>query len=177
MVQSWDTAFSAEPGSAFSVCTTWGYLAGRWYLLDVARERLEYYDLKRRVVELFRRWKPDRVIIEKASSGEALWQDFRAEGPFRPVLWSVAKSKEERLRAQTGQMEAGKIVLPSEAPWLDAYLHELKGAPSCRYWDQVDSTTQFLDYAMSRQGWINQDVDAVTGRKLTIRRRQSINRR
>lgn len=177
VVQSWDTAFSAEPGSAYSVCTTWGYFERRWYLLDVARERLEYYDLKRRVIELYRRWRPDAVLIEKASSGEALWQDLRAEGPFLPILWPVAKSKEERLRAQTGQMEAGKVVLPEEAPWLQDYLHEIKGAPSCRYWDQIDSTTQFLDFALSRQGWINQEFDPVTGRKLRIQRRDRIDRR
>jgi predicted phage terminase large subunit-like protein len=177
VVQSWDTAFSAEPGSAYSVCTTWGYLEGRWYLLDVTRERLEYYDLKRRVISLHRKWKPDCVLIERASSGLALWQDLRTDGSFRPIMWQVAKSKEERLRAQTGQMESGKIVLPQNAVWLEGYLHELKGAPSCRYWDQVDSTTQFLEFSLSRKGWIDQDFDPISGRKITVRRAQSINRR
>lgn len=32
--QSWDTATSALVGSDWSVCLTWGYLAGRYFLLD-----------------------------------------------------------------------------------------------------------------------------------------------
>jgi predicted phage terminase large subunit-like protein len=177
VVQSWDTAWSAEPGSAYSVCTTLGYFDSLWYLLDVVRVRLEYYDLKRLVIQMWRRWHPDKVLIENASSGPALWADLRAEGPFRPLMWDVAKSKEERLIAQTGQMEAGKIVLPNEASWLEDYCHELKSAPNCRYWDQVDSTTQFLEFALSRIGWVNAEVDPVTGRKLRIQRKSRIDSR
>jgi predicted phage terminase large subunit-like protein len=107
------------------------------------------------------------VLIEDAASGKALWPEFRTKGPFKPVMWDTpSTSKLERLIAQTGWMEARKVILPENAPWLEDYLHELKSAPNCRYWDQVDSTTQFLEFAMSRQGWIDQDYDAVTGRPL-----------
>jgi predicted phage terminase large subunit-like protein len=176
VIQSWDTAWSVEPRSAFSVCTTWGYLDKCWYLLDVQRVRLEYHDLKRFVIDMQRRWRADQVIIEKASSGEALYADLRADGPFMPVMWDVSKSKEERLVAQTGWMEEGRILLPEEAPWLEDYCHELKTAPNCRYWDQVDSTTQFLEFAKSRAGWFDDEIDPVTGRKLYIRRKDRIQR-
>ncbi|WP_374531087.1 phage terminase large subunit [Novosphingobium sp.] len=177
VIQSWDTASSAEPGSAYSVCTTWGFLEGRWYLLDVLRERLDYWDLKRAVVRLWRQWSPDRVIIEDASTGPALFAELRVEGPFTPLMWKPERSKEERLIGQTGQMEAGKIVIPHEAPWLDAWCRELLAAPNCRHWDQVDSTTQFLEFALSRKGWIETEYDPRTGRKLRITRRNRPNRR
>lgn len=170
VIQSWDTAMTAEPTSAFSVCTTWGHLDGCWYLLDVLRQRLEYPDLKRSVIQMWRRWRADAVVIEDAASGIPLWAELRTEGPFRPIMWKPEGSKEDRLIGQTGQMEAGKILLPDEAPWLEAYLHELKTAPNCRYWDQVDSTTQFLEFALARQSWINTDYDPVTGRPLRINR-------
>ena len=176
IIQSWDTAMNAEPTSAYSVCTTWGYLSGHWYLLDVLRKRLEYPDLKREVVGMWRHWRADAVLIEDAASGIPLWAEFRMEGPFRPVMWSVAGSKEERLIGQTGQMEAGKIMLPSEAPWLSDYLHELKTAPNCRYWDQIDSTTQFLEFALSRKGWIETETDPISGRPLRIKRPSRIQR-
>jgi predicted phage terminase large subunit-like protein len=151
-------------------------LDGLWYLLDVRRVRLEYHDLKRLVIDMWRRWTPDKVLIEKASSGEALWADLRADAPFRPLMWSVAKSKEERLIAQTGQMEAGKVLLPNEAPWLEDYCHELKSAPNGKYWDQVDSTTQFLEFALSRKGWIDAEIDPLTGRKMRIQRKTRTDR-
>lgn len=170
VVQSWDTATSVEPNAAWSVCTTWGYHEKRWYLLDVFRERLEFYDLKHALVRLWERWQPDKVLIEKASNGDALWSLLKAEGPFRPMLWPVAKSKEERLIAQTGQLEARQVVLPNKAPWLATYLHELKGAPNCRFWDQVDSTTQFLDFELTNRPWVERRYHPDSGRRIMVRK-------
>jgi hypothetical protein len=59
------------------------------------------------------------------------------------------------------------VHLPNEAPWLDDTLRELTGFPNLRYDDQVDSTTQVLQWvAMSfrKDGWL--EVAArQTGRK------------
>jgi predicted phage terminase large subunit-like protein len=176
LVQSWDTAWSIEPNAAYSVCTTWGRFAGRWYLLDVFRARLELPDLKRAVVRLWQRWKADTVLIEQASSGEALRAYLFAEGPFRPAMCRVAESKEDRLIAQTGQLEAGLIVLPSEAPWLEAFCRELLAAPNGRYWDQVDSMTQFLEYTLSPRGRIEYPMNPETGRRHRVVRRNPIQR-
>jgi hypothetical protein len=41
LVQSWDTAIKDSPSADFSVCTTWGWRNGVWYLMDLRRERLE----------------------------------------------------------------------------------------------------------------------------------------
>lgn len=167
VVQSWDTAWSDDPDAAFTVCTTWGYLDERWYLLNVFRARVAFHEIRARIIQLRNRWKADLVLIEDAASGKALWPEFRIKGPMRPIMWNApSESKLERLIAQTGWMEAGKIMLPEDAPWLEAYLHELKSAPNCRYWDQVDSTTQFLEFAMSRQGWVDRECDPATGRPL-----------
>lgn len=176
-VQSWDTASSTEPGSAWSVCTTWGYFDGRWHLLEVLRQRMDYWDLKRAVIRLWKKWKADRVIIEDASTGPPLWAELRADGPFKPLMWRPGASKEDRLIAQTGQMEAGRVVIPHEAPWLDIWCKELLAAPNCRFWDQVDSTTQFLEFALSRKGWVEAEHDPVTGRKLRVTRRDQVRRK
>jgi predicted phage terminase large subunit-like protein len=167
VVQSWDTAWSDDPDAAFSVCTTWGAYNDQWYLLDVLRERIAFHDLRARVIQMWRLWRADGVVIEDAASGKPLWPEFRMKGPFRPFMWGVSsQSKLERLIAQTGWMQSGKIVLPEDAPWLEDYLHELKSAPNCRYWDQIDSTTQFLEFAMSHRGWIDREHDPITGRPL-----------
>lgn len=173
LFQSWDTASSIEPNSAYSVCTTWGLFEGRWYLLHVLRDRLEYPDLKRAVIRMWRLWKPDQVLVENASTGCSLAAEFRAEGPFRVIPWDVSGSKEDRLIGQTGQLEAGKVVLPHEAPWLNDFCREITAAPNCRYWDQVDSMTQFLDYALSRKGYIDTEYDPESGRRLRINRPSS----
>ena len=43
-------------------------------------------------------------------------------------------------------MLMGKVFLPSDAPWLGEFERELTGFPGGRYDDQVDSTTQALEF-------------------------------
>lgn len=79
IVQTWDPAITARPKSDFSVGMTWGFRGGRWYLLDLIRERLEFPELKARVVAWHRRWEADALSIEGVSIGHSLWQELRRE--------------------------------------------------------------------------------------------------
>jgi predicted phage terminase large subunit-like protein len=51
-----------------------------------------------------------------------------------------------RLHTQTHWFENGDVLLPQSAYWLSDYIIELTGFPGSKYDDQVDSTTQALDY-------------------------------
>lgn len=159
IVQSWDTGMSAAPSSDFSVGTTWGYRDRKWHLLDVFRARLDYPDLKAAVIRLSRQWSADRVIIEDAGSGKSLWQEFRQQGQLRPVMWKVTESKEERFIGSLGEVEAGNILLPVEAPWLNGFRSELKAFPSGRYDDQVDSFSQFIQFQLRNWRWAETEFD------------------
>ena len=55
-----------------------------------------------------------------------------------------------RMQARSVMFETGRVFLPREAPWLSTYLDELLGFPNSRYDDQVDSTTQALDWVQQR---------------------------
>lgn len=177
VVQSWDTGFSDQPGADFSVCTTWGYRERQWHLIDVFRERLAFPDLKRAVLRKKRDWRASEVIIEDTGAGISLWQEFRTSGDFRPVMWRVSGDKESRLIGVTGQIESGLCVLPNEAPWLEDYCYELRGFPFTTHDDQVDSTTQFLEWQMRWSRELLAERDPVTGRKLRIDRPNRIVRR
>ena len=50
------------------------------------------------------------------------------------------------MRAETPMIEAGRVFIPHDAPWLPDYLHELMMFPKGRFDDQVDSTSQALAY-------------------------------
>ena len=54
LIQSWDTACKDGNTNAWSVCTTWMALEGKYYLIDVFRARLNYPDLKRAAMEALR---------------------------------------------------------------------------------------------------------------------------
>ena len=62
--------------------------------------------------------------------------------PIKPL-----GDKLTRAMQTTPVFEAGRVLLPEEAPWLADYQRELLGFPSSRYDDQVDSTTQFILWA------------------------------
>jgi predicted phage terminase large subunit-like protein len=161
VVQSWDTGMTSAPTSDYSVCTTWGFKRDnyKWYLLDVFRARLDYPDLRRKTVELWRSWQADAVIVEKAVSGHSLEQDLRASGPFRVILINPVASKEERFNGCLHEVEAGHFLLPQEAPWLDAFRHELKAFPHGKHDDQADSFSQFVKYQQRKWPWILTEYD------------------
>jgi phage terminase large subunit-like protein len=43
-------------------------------------------------------------------------------------------------------MEGGFVFVPEKAPWLNVYLHELAQFPKGKFDDQVDSTSQALEF-------------------------------
>jgi predicted phage terminase large subunit-like protein len=51
-----------------------------------------------------------------------------------------------RVFAQSAVFESGCVWLPKQAPWLADYVRELTTFPGTKYDDQVDSTTQALNY-------------------------------
>lgn len=148
--QSWDTAMKGDPSADYSVCTTWGERDGRHYLLDVYRERLDFPDLIRAVVTLHRKHHADAVLIEEQGSGISLIQTLRAQHGIWPLARRSRDDKETRLTAVTPMIEGGQVLLPTDAPWLPALLHELLGFPSARHDDQVDSISQYLGWARER---------------------------
>ncbi len=143
-VQSWDTASQTENGSNYSVCTTWGIIEARAYLLHVFRDRLNYPDLKAKVIRHARVWGADRVLIEKASSGIALLQDLcgTIEHNFIPIIPRL--DKQARAEQVSAIIEAGRVYLPEHTDWLGEFENEILSFPESKYSDQVDSMTQFL---------------------------------
>ena len=146
VVQSWDTANKPKELADFSVCTTWGIVDGKMYLLDVYRERLDYPELKKAVKALNERFNPNTILIEDKASGTQLAQELRYERMWNVRSYAPKGDKVMRMMAQTLLIESGRVFIPERAPWLDAYLHELQLFPKGRYDDQVDSTSQALEF-------------------------------
>lgn len=177
IVQSWDTALTAEPTSDYSVGTTWGRRDKRWHLLDVIRERLDFPDLKRRVVGLANKWNADHVLIEHAGSGISLLQQIRQEETRH---WSYHArtprlDKATRLEAQTARLETRNYLLPIEAHWLSEFRRELLAFPMGKFDDQVDSLVQFLEWSASpRANGLLVERHPETGRPMRINRPQRV---
>jgi predicted phage terminase large subunit-like protein len=93
----------------------------RYYLIHVLRDRLIYPDLKRTVVEHGRRFQADSIIVENKGSGISLIDDLRrgsARHDPTPIAVNPEGDEVTRMSAQSVQIEAGKVFLPRDAPWL-----------------------------------------------------------
>ena len=144
IVQSLDTAASGGPDNDYSVITTWYFAPDeRCYLLDVWRGRVNYPDLKEKVVELANLWKADQVFVEEAGTAYALIDElqYRVRGltGVRPETDKIS-----RMAVQSARFEAGQIFFPEQASWLFELEAELFAFPGGKHDDQVDSISQAL---------------------------------
>ena len=142
--QSWDTAYDLEAHNDYSVCTTWGVVGKKYYLLDVYRERLIFPDLQKQVLAMRAKHKANLVIVEAVGSGKSLWQNLANNHTHWLKAIKPESSKQDRASKQTPKFERGEVYIPNAAPWLKAFEHELLAFPQSKFDDQVDSVTQFL---------------------------------
>lgn len=158
IIQSWDTASKAEELNDYSVCTTWLVKENRYYLLNLLRARLEYPDLRRKVIAHYFSWQADKVLIEDKGSGISLIQDLRLENNIYPISIIPEQDKITRMATQAPAIESGKVFIPKEALWLADFQRELTLFPNSKHDDQVDSLSQFLNYITKPRPmpWIEQ---------------------
>ena len=145
-IQSWDTAFKDKQQNDYSVCTTWGETSDRFYLIDVWRGKVEFPELKRAATALYDRDLPDVVLVEDKASGQSLIQELERHTkiPILPVKVDI--NKVARANSVTPIIESGKVELPDNAPWLIDYIEEMSAFPNAAHDDQVDSSTQALNW-------------------------------
>lgn len=150
-VQSWDTAFKKNQENDYSVCTTWVYCQNGFYLIDVWRGRVEFPELKRKVIELAKLHSVNEILIEDKASGQSLIQELQRNTVLPIKSIKVENDKIARVHSITPLIEAGKVSLPKDAHWLKEFLDEMEEFPNGEFDDVVDSVSQFLN-AMKMKG-------------------------
>ena len=181
VVQSWDTASKDGIHNDWSVCVTAHVYRREIRILDVWRARVDFVGLKREVMRLAREWKPQALLIEDAASGMQLLQTLRNEQPSgvpMPIARKPEGDKATRFSAICPMIEAGQLLLPTEAPWLADFKSEILGFPNARHDDQADALAQLMIWVgrqqrfesppaggyiidvgtMTEEDWFNQDA-------------------
>lgn len=150
---SLDSAFKTGSTNDYSAIVVIGTLrsargghAPGHYLIDAWRGKVEFSDLKRRVVELYEIWHPDAVLVEDAASGQSLIQELRAETtlPLKPI--KPDRDKYSRVAAVCPMLEARRLILPEVAWWRENFIAELTAFPAGAHDDWVDAVAQALNY-------------------------------
>jgi len=84
-------------------------------------------------------------LIEDQASGTALQQTLKRDGyAVRPI--KPKGDKVMRMRVHTPTLEAGKVLLKKNAPWLDELRAEVLAFPYIKHDDQVDALSQLMTW-------------------------------
>jgi len=149
IIQAWDTAFETTNRSDYSACTTWGVWTTEEgetniILLNAFRARLEFFELKKKVMEEYKDYEPDALIVEKKASGISLYQELRRMGvPVSEFTPSKGNDKITRLNAVSDIIQAGRVWVPN-TNWAEELIDEVASFPAGEHDDYVDSTTLAL---------------------------------
>lgn len=153
IIQSWDTAFEKNNRADYSACTTWGVFhqpdssgvdQANLILLNAFRDRLEFPELKKRVLEQYREWNPDGLIIEKKASGAPLIYELRSMGiPVQEFTPTKGNDKITRLNAVSDLFASSRIWVPN-TNWAEEVVEEVASFPSGEHDDYVDSVSLAL---------------------------------
>jgi predicted phage terminase large subunit-like protein len=90
---------------------------------------------------------PDAVLVEDKANGPAVIDTLK-DKVSGLIAIEPRGSKFARASATSPQIEAGEIYLPhpDEEPWVEAFISEWCAVPNNAFWDQVDQSSQAMDY-------------------------------
>lgn len=146
------------------------------YLFDLFREELSWGDLIGAIRKFHHKWYPHVHVVEQKASGISAIQTLPSMG----ITVEGVKSIESKLARAISGTEAGstqgwfrqhRVRLPLGAPWVDAYIREMKDftGDDDSSDDQVDATVHLVNYgiqngsgmAMLPSSWAPELVDAM----------------
>ncbi len=142
--QSWDCAIKMGKTNDYTVCITLGYYEGNYYLLDVFRNKIDYPLLKNIIIENYKKFFPEFVLVEDKASGQQIIQELQKEIPIIPI--TPRYDKLMRFLLITPIIESGKLLLPNNTIWVHEFERELLEFPHGKNDDQVDALTQLLQW-------------------------------
>jgi hypothetical protein len=150
IIMSLDAAQEANNRADYNALTTWGVFFNEEsnnyniILLNSIKERLEYPELKRLVLEEYKEWQPDAFMVEKKSNGAVLYQEFRRMGvPVGEFTPGKGQDKISRVNAISDLFSSGIVWAPNRR-WAQEVIEECNDFPSGAKDDLVDSTTLAL---------------------------------
>jgi predicted phage terminase large subunit-like protein len=155
IIMALDAAAEANNRADFTSLTAWGVFyneeenAHQIILLNAIKKRLEFPELKALAMEEYKEWEPDAFIVEKKSSGTALYQEMRRAGlmvqEYTPVRGSQnnPNTKMARLNSVSDILASGLVWVPAKK-WAEELVEEVAGFPFAANDDQVDTTIMAL---------------------------------
>ena len=153
IIMSWDIALSEAKTGDYSACVVLLRRKEVYYILEVVRGRFPFDALKRKVMEVKKRYGSSTLLIEDSPISRGLIQSLR-EQSINVTTYKPDTDKRARVIAQTDLFAGGSVRFPQRAAWLEEFTAELLAFPG-RHDDQVDALTQGLAWGRIRRGEVS----------------------
>lgn len=163
IIQSWDLAFKDLKDSDYCVGQVWGRKGAQFFLLHQVRglmNSVEVVAAIRNITRIFP--KATAKLIEDSANGPAILAQLQHEVAGMIPIKTKGQSKDQRLQACIPLIAAGNVYIPGKRRpdgdyeidqlWVAEYIEELAAFPNGTHDDQLDATTQALNY-MKPKGW------------------------
>lgn len=154
IIMALDAAAEANNRADCTAITTWGVFrnekdtqdAAHIILLDCVNERMEFPKLKDTAIKQYQQWEPDAFIVEKKSSGTALYQELRRIGipvaEYTPHRYTGDKFA--RLNAVADVFRSGFVWYPAGRAWAEEVVDQVASFPFGDGDDIVDTTSMAM---------------------------------
>ncbi len=161
VIQTVDTAFKTGEKNDYSVCMTWCVFRHKgspdidsYFLMHVLRAKYEFPELKKRIEQIAKKYKPYKLIVEDKASGQSLIQELQRDSYLKPLILPVKPDRDKVTRAYsiTSVVNDGRVYMPKNATWLYDLIEELGLFDSGEHDDQVDAFVYALQYFTKKIG-------------------------
>lgn len=139
-----DATFKDGDKNDFVAIQVWGKINNSYYLIDRLKERMDFPTTLQAVRNMRLKHRVNSVLIEDKANGSAIISMLRKEMDS-VIEINPSGGKVARLNAISPLMEGGNVYLP-ETEWINDYVNELAAFPNGKNDDEVDSTSQALNY-------------------------------
>lgn len=149
LIMTLDAAAELNNRADFTAIQVWGVFFNdktdrhELILINAITERVEFPELKALAKREYDRWQPDAFIVEKKSSGVALYQELRRTGmsinEYTPARGTAnsPNNKMARLNAVADMIKDGLVWAP-QTRWAEAVVEEVASFPFGEHDDNVD---------------------------------------
>lgn len=150
VILSVDPGQGDGPRNSFCVIQAWAPFESDHLLIEQWREQCGYAGLKQALRLFMKHFRPSAVLIEATANGPALISEAGRKG--RVPIYAITpdnRSKAARLIVHLSLIRRRHIILPEFASWREGFVSEFVAFPSTKFDDQVDATTQYLDWIVA----------------------------
>ncbi len=150
-VSSWDTAISEKKTADYSVGGLFAQCENGYYLVKLFRDKVGFAQLLKEFKLFYEQQPVSAALVEAKASGQQLIQMLESSDDVHIPVISINPQGDKVFRAElaSATVEAGKMYLPENAPWLSDVIDELTLFPNTTNNDIVDIVTQFINWCNS----------------------------